>query len=314
MLGQPLGESLSVRGVALHAQVQGFDAEEEEESGERAHGGAGIAQPVSPHIDDVGDVADGFEGFGENDSVIGGVGLGEFGPFGRVVGPGEFPAVDHDASDVDAVAAEEFGGGVDGDVDAVFEGPEERGSEDGIIHQDGDAVGVGNVGDGLEIGNVVAGIADRFEENQTGVVIHQLVDLFGVIGVEEADFDAEFGEGLGEEGVGAAVEAGGGDDVLAGAGDGEDGGGDGSLSAGEGEGGGATFESGHALLEDVVGGVHQTGVDETELLEREKVSGVFSVVKDVACGGEDGDGAGAGGGVGLLTGVEGQGSETWFWV
>ena len=70
------------------------------------------------------------------------------------------------------------------------------------------------------------------------------------------------------------------------------------------EGRDATLERGDALLEHVVGRVHDPGVDVPELLEPEQPCGVVGVVEDVARGGVDRDGPGVGRGVGLLAGVE----------
>jgi RNA-splicing ligase RtcB len=106
-----------------------------------------------------------------------------------------------------------------------------------------------------------------------------------------------------EEVVGAAVERGGGDDLVAGAGQGEDGERLGGLAGGRGERGRAAFERGDALLEDVGGGVHDAGVDVAELLEAEEAAGVVGIVEDVGGGLVDGHGARVGGGVGDLAGV-----------
>jgi len=75
-----------------------------------------------------------------------------------------------------------------------------------------------------------------------------------------------------EEVVGAAVERGGGDDLVAGAGEGKDGKGLGGLARGGGQRGDSAFERGDALLKDVGGGVHQPGVDVAKLLQREEAA------------------------------------------
>ncbi len=112
-----------------------------------------------------------------------------------------------------------------------------------------------------------------------------------------------------EEVVGAAVERGGGDDLVSGAGQGEDGQGFGGLAGGGGQRRRASFEGGDPLLEDVGGRVHDAGVDVAEFLQAEEAGGVVGVLEDVRGGLVDGDGAGSGGGVRFLTGVHGKGCE-----
>jgi hypothetical protein len=88
------------------------------------------------------------------------------------------------------------------------------------------------------------------------------------------------GQGVVEEVVGAAVERGGGDDLVAGVGEGGDGERLRGLAGGGGKGGRSAFERGDALLEDVGGGVHDAGVDVAELLQAEEAAGVVGVVED----------------------------------
>jgi hypothetical protein len=132
---------------------------------------------VGADVDDVGDVADGSQGLFEDHAVVRRIGGAEFGPFGGVFGPGEAAAVDDGSADVDAVAPEEFGGGVDDDVDAVVDGLEENGGQDGVVADDGQALIVGSLGDGGVVGDIVAGIADGFDEDAAGVGIGEAGDL-----------------------------------------------------------------------------------------------------------------------------------------
>ena len=66
------------------------------------------------------------------------------------------------------------------------------------------------------VGHVVLRVARRLQVNGAGVRVHELVEGFRLGGIEEAHFDAEFGERLAEQGPRAAVEAVGGDEVLPG--------------------------------------------------------------------------------------------------
>jgi hypothetical protein len=116
-------------------------------------------------------------------------------------------------------------------------------------------------------------------------------------------------QGVVEEVVGAAVEARGRDDLVAGGGQVEDRRGLRGLPGGVSERPDAAFEGGDPLLQDVGRRVHDPRVDVAELLQSEEVGGVVRVVEDVGGCLVDRDGAGAGGRIHLLPGMEGQGLE-----
>ena len=312
MLQQPLRQRLRVLRMAFQAQVQGLDAQQQQERRERALGASGVAQPVRADVDDVRQVAERLERLGEDDAVVGVARFGELGPLLGILRPLEVAAVHDGAADMHAVAAQELGGGVDRDIDAVLERPEQRRSQHRVIHDHRQAVLVGGVGDGAEIGHIVLGIPDRFQVHQAGVLIHQLVDLLGMIGIEEPHLDAQLLQGLGEERPGASVQAGGGNEVLPGVRDGEDRGDDGRLARGEGQPADAAIERGEPLLQHVVGGVHQARVDVAELAQPEKIRRRIGVFENVARCRVNRDRPRRRGGVGLLAGVQSQRAESWF--
>ena len=177
----------------------------------------------------------------------------------------------------------------------------------GVVDEQRQAVGVRDVRDGADVGDVEPRVADRLEVEEAGVV----VDGGGVVrrvgAVDEPDLDAQLGQGVVEQVVGPAVEAGAADDVLAGAGDVEDRQRLGRLAGREPERPDAALERGDPLLEHAGRRVHDPGVDVPELLEPEQPGGVRGVVEDVGGRGVDRHGAGVGRGVGDLAGVEGLG-------
>ncbi len=185
---------------------------------------------------------------------------------------------------------------------------QERG--EGVVDDDRDAVLVGDRGDRLEVGHVQARVADRLEVDGLGPAVDGLLELGGLGAVDEPELDAVLGQRVLEEVVGAAVERGAGDDVVAGAGQVEDRQRFGRLARADAQRSDAALESGDALLEDVGGGVHDPGVDVAELLQAEEAGGVVGVVEDVAGGGVDRDRAGLGRGIDVLAGVDGEGFAT----
>ena len=167
-------------------------------------------------------------------------------------------------------------------------------------------VAVGDVGDLPVVRHVVLRVAGRFEVNGAGVLVHQLAEAFRLARVEEPHLDAELGEGLREQGPRPAVEAVGGDEVLPRVHDRQERRGDRRLAAGEGQSRRAAVERRQALLQHVVGGVHQAAVDVAELAQPEQIRRVLGVVEHVAGRRVDRHGAGRGRGVGHLTGVQRQ--------
>ena len=99
--------------------------------------------------------------------------------------------------------------------------------------------------------------------------------------VDELHRDAELGQRVVEQVVGAAVEAARADDVVAGRGEVEDRQRLGGLARGQREGRDAALEGRDALLEHAVRRVHDPGVDVPELLEPEQARGVGGVVEHV---------------------------------
>ena len=309
---EEMGGGQGVGADALHAQVQGLDAEEGLPGVEGGDAAADVAQELEAHFHGVGDVGaacggEGFEGVPMHQPVVGGIGGGETGEASGA--PVEIAAVHDDAADGGAVTGEVFGGGVDDDVCAPFEGAVEDGREAGVVENQRHVRGAGDGGDFFDGEDVEGGVAQAFAVKGFGVWAEGAAEGFGVIGIHEGDFEAEFGEGVVKQVVGAAVELGDGDDVVAGTGEVEDGVGDGGLAGGVGEGGGAALKRGDAALKHIRSGVHDTGVDVAQLFQGEEIRGVFGIAEDVTGRLVKGDGAGAGGGVGGLAGVEGLGAQ-----
>ena len=176
----------------------------------------------------------------------------------------------------------------------------------GVVDDQRQLVLVGDRGELLDVGDVELGIAQRLGVDGAGLVVDGGAQAVEVVGVDKLHLDAQPRQRVVEEIVGAAVERGGGDDLVAGRGQRGDGERLRRLARGRGQRRRAAFERRHALLKDVGGGVHDAGVDVAELLQREQAAGVVGVLEDVGGGLVDGHGARAGGGVGRLAGVNGQ--------
>ena len=111
-------------------RLEGFEALEEEEGIEGGERAAEIAQDLDPGLDDKGRQT-GSSQVAVDEAMVGGIGGVEVGEAGIAL-PFKVAAVDDNAADGGAVAADELGGGVDNDVGAPFKGPVEVGGGEGV--------------------------------------------------------------------------------------------------------------------------------------------------------------------------------------
>ena len=139
-------------------------------------------------------------------------------------------------------------------------------------------------GDLLEVRHVVLRVAQALEIDAARVLVDEVVDLLGMVRIEEADLDPHLLERLREERPRSAVQARRRDEVLSGVADREERRGDGGLPRCEAERRGAAVHRTEPLLEDVVRRVHEPAVDVSELGEPEEVRRVLRVVEDVRRG------------------------------
>lgn len=169
--------------------------------------------------------------------------------------------VNDNTGDGGTVTADPLGGRVDDNVGTVVDGTDKvSAGAKGVVNDKGNAAVVGDLGDRLEIGHVVARVTDRLDVDGLGACVDGLGKVLGLVSVDELGLDAEAGEENLELVVCATVEVGGGDDVVAGAGEREESESLGRLAGRGGDGGNTTLESGDTLLKDIVGRVHQTRV------------------------------------------------------
>ncbi len=131
--------------MALHPEGQGLQSLEEKEGVEWGQGSSGIPQEDRP---DVGRESRRSCRVGKGDPMIAGVGLGDPGIAPRCF-PVKVPAVHDHAADGGPVSADELRGGMDHDIRAILDRPDQvRGGECGIHHQ-GDLMAVGDLGQSL---------------------------------------------------------------------------------------------------------------------------------------------------------------------
>ena len=138
-----------------------------------------------------------------------------------------------------------------------------------------------NLADSIEVRNVQTRVPNRLHEERFGVFVDGLTEIFRVALIDKFHIDAELGQRVVKQVVGAAIETGRRDNVLARMAQVHDGQRLGSLTRRGRQGPRSPFEQRESLLEDVGRGVHQAGVDIAEFLQSEQPRGVIAVIEDV---------------------------------
>ena len=85
--------------------------------------------------------------------------------------PIEVTAVDDHTAQRGAVAADELGCGVDNDVGAMLQRTEQIRGAESVVDDNRQTVLLGDLGDGVDVGDVRVGVAERLEIDDRGVVL-----------------------------------------------------------------------------------------------------------------------------------------------
>ncbi len=148
--------------MALHADAERLDALQQLERVGRRQAGAEIAQAFGAGAHDEGGLA---ELLVEDDAVIAGIGLGQLRELAGGV-PVEPAAVDDDAADGDAVAADPLGRRVHHDVGAELDRPAEERRREGVVDQQRNLRVMRDLRDRGNIEHFEPGIADGLADHQ----------------------------------------------------------------------------------------------------------------------------------------------------
>ena len=291
VLLQELGHRQGVGAVAGHPDVEALQAKVQDKGVLR-----GLAAAEVPHQlgGGLGDESSALaEPLGIGDAVVALVGGGQAGELVGVGHPVKMAAVHDGAAHPGAVAVHILGGGVGDDVGAPLDGAAVDRSGEGVVHDQGHPVGVGGPGKLFDVQHGEGGVGDGLAKDGLGVGPERGVQLFlGGGGGDEGDVDAHLGHGDRDQVEGAAVNGGGGDDVVPALADVEQGQEVGGLPAGGQHGGGAPFQGGDLAGHGVAGGVLQAGVEVAVGLQVEQLAHVLAGVVLEGGGLDDGDLAG----------------------
>ena len=74
---------------------------------------------------------------------------------------------------------------MDHDVRAVLDGADQVRRAEGVVDDQRNAVLVGNFSDGVDVGDVGVGVAQRLQIDGAGVLLNGTLDLSQVVGIDE---------------------------------------------------------------------------------------------------------------------------------
>ena len=300
--------------MPFHAQRQGFDSLQEQESVHGRDRSADIAQQLHPCLEDVRTCA---EGRPVGQPVVARIGLGEhrMPPRGAEV---ERAAVDDEPADGGAVTADELGGRMHHDVRTVGQRLAQVRRWHRVVDDQRNAHRMGHVGHAFEVQDVVLGIADGLAVERPRVVTGRIAPCVEVVGIfHKRGLDAHLRQRVVEQVVRAPIQRRAGHDVVARLRKVEDCQRLRSLPRGHRQRAGQTdccanapFERTDALFQHMLGGVHDAGVDVPDLSQSEQLLGMLGALEGVRGGLVDGNRAGVGGAVRRLARVDHSGFET----
>ena len=226
-------------------------------------------------------------------------------------GPVELAGVDDHAAHDGAVSTHELGGRMHHDVGAVLDGAQQVRRGERGVHDERQAVTMGNLGPTLEVKHVGVGVAERLGIEQLGVGLDGGLNSGEVVGAHEGGGEALLNKRVAEEVHRAAVKVGGGHDMVAGRCDVLHGDGDGCRAAGHTKRAHAALERRDALLKDRGSGVGETRVNVAGLRKGKAAGRRGGILENVGRGSVNRHRAGIGGGVGaFLAGMGLEGLKT----
>ena len=231
---------------------------------------------------------------------------------GILVGPRELAAIDDDAADGRAVAAQKLGGRMDHDVRAVLDRPAQVRRRHRVVHDQWHAGIVRDLGHCSDIQNVHPRVGDGLAVHGARFRGDRFAEIFRIVWLDELDVDSHAPEADIELRIRPAVERAGRYQFVARAeqtGDRQE---LRRLSAGRRQTRHAAFQRRYALFEDVRGGIHDPRINVPELLQSEQRRGVVRVLKSEGSSLVNRDCARAARRVRSMTGVQGFRGEPEF--
>jgi len=142
-----------------------------------------------------------------------------------------------------------------------LQGTAEKGRGQGVVHHQGQAVFMGQPGQGGDIRHVQGGVADGLHKDKPGSLVDGRRQGGRVSQVHHPGRQPVFGKNTGEQGVGGHEQGAAGHELIAGTQQSQAGIGHGRHTGGGDNGPGAALQEAELLLQGAVGGIAQPGVN-----------------------------------------------------
>ena len=251
---EELGHCHAVLTVALHPDVEALQTEIQHIGVHGGLHGAEVPHELGGGLGDEGAFL--AEALSVGDAVVAVVRGAQAGELLGVGHPVELAAVHDGTAQHRTVAVHVLGGGVGHDIRAPRKGAAVHRRGEGIIHNEGHAVGMGSLGELLNVQHGQGRVCNGLAEDGLGVGAEGGVQLLlGAERVHEGGLDAHLLHGDGDEVEGAAVNGAGRNDMIPGFADVEQREEVGGLTAGRQHGGGAVFQLTDLFRHEVAGGI-----------------------------------------------------------
>ena len=288
MLLKELRHLLGVFTVALHADVETFQPQTQVIGVLGSLNRAEIPHQLGGGLGDVGPLQ--TEALRVGDAVVALIRRTQAGELVGVLCPVKPAGIHNAAADGAGVAVHVLGGGVGHDVRAPLDGPAVHRGGEGVVHDEGHAVGVGGGGELLNVQYREGGVGDGLAEHRFGVGPEGGVQLLRrAVRGDEGHLQAHALHGHGQKVVGAAVDGAGGHHMVPAGGDVEYGVEVGRLAGGGEHGRRSSLQGGDLGRHGVAGGVLEAAVEVALGLQVEELPHVFAGIIFEGSGLDDGD-------------------------
>ena len=195
-----------------HTQVEGFQTQVEQKGILRRLDGTQISHELDGRLGNIGSLA---EAFAVGEPVIGGIRFRQTREFILVRFPVKVAAVHNHAAHGGGMAVHVLGGGVGDDIRTPFKRTAINGRGKGIVHNEGNAVRMGNVRHFTDIQHAKRGIGNSLRKESFRIGAERFGDfLRRSVLVHESNFNAHFPECDGKEVVCAPVNRRSTDDMI----------------------------------------------------------------------------------------------------
>ena len=204
---QEPGHGQGVFTVPGHAQGQGLQPHVEQVGVHGGGDGAEVPHELGGGLGDVGSLQS--EALGVGHAVVALIRGGEAGELVGVGCPVEPAGVHDSAAHRVGVAVHVLGSGMGDNVGPPLEGAADHRGGEGVVHDEGHAVGVGRPGELLKVQHGEGGVGDGLAKDGPGLRPEGGLQLgLGAVGVDEGEVDAHALHRDGEEVIGTAVDGG----------------------------------------------------------------------------------------------------------